>query len=461
MADGIGGAGSVRTLVADILGSVPGHEDSPLTAEEIAGRLGASTMTRLERESMVAAVMVVLDALGVLSTAGSRCKLRGPIPLYFLYSLEWYVRSGRAIVDNWLRAGVPDEVAADWLLESAPSFVKLLDDKRLRLGGPGTEPKRRQRVAFTLVKTRHEDRSYVLFEWDRTAHQYQLIGGYLEPGDDPLTAATQEFVEEMPIASGVPLRSGRDFEVLADLAWNEPGPIRWVGVSRTFGALTEYETSFYRADLRVGDLRLGEHHRWLTIEEMLAGMTASGRRTGDPALFRLLNARLAGGLDAVPDSVEAGSIRDFLSHVETATPTPVFIGHGRSPAWRRLADHLRDHHGCRIVAFESALRTGRSVTDVLAEMSREASFAILVHTAEDEQVDGRLRARQNVIHETGLFQGCLGYDRAIVVRERGCEDFSNLAGLQELHFGTDIREVFGDVVATLRRARQAAGRRTR
>jgi predicted nucleotide-binding protein len=85
-------------------------------------------------------------------------------------------------------------------------------------------------------------------------------------------------------------------------------------------------------------------------------------------------------------------------------------------------------------------------------MVSSASFALLVHTAEDEQADGSMRARENVVHETGLFQGRLGFERAIVLREDGCADFSNISGLQEIRFHEgNIRETFGEVVATIRR----------
>ena len=82
-------------------------------------------------------------------------------------------------------------------------------------------------------------------------------------------------------------------------------------------------------------------------------------------------------------------------------------------------------------------------------MSRRAP---LVLSAEDQMADGTFHARQNVIHETGLFQGRLGFSRAIVVREEGAEEFSNLSGIQEIRFGKGrIRETFGDVLAVLRR----------
>jgi hypothetical protein len=443
-----------RRVVVSVLRGIPGHRDSPKTVGEIARSIGSehATVASHDLEMIVAALIVVLDTFGVVSSDRSRYKLRGPIGMYFLYSLAWYVASGSALVDNWTRTGVREEMATAQLLDTAPHLLKLMDDKRLRLGGAGVEPRRRQQVAFTLVKTRHDGKSYFLFEWDRPAAQYQLIGGHFESGDDARTAALQEFAEEMDVANGRPVVQGRDFELMDDLEWSDPQPIRWVGVSRTVGALTEYEVYLYRAQMLIEQVELAEHHRWLTIDEMLTGETASGRRTGDPELFRLINAGLVGGFERVPVSLDVTDVRDFRAHVEGRPPPPLFIGHGHSPVWRELADHLRDQHGYRIVAFESARRSGRSITDILVDMTREASFAILVHTAEDEQADGRLRARQNVIHETGLFQGCLGLDRAIVVREHGCEDFSNLAGVQELHYRNEIREVFGDVLAALRHA---------
>ncbi|TMC06499.1 MAG: hypothetical protein E6J41_18375 [Chloroflexi bacterium] len=186
---------------------------------------------------------------------------------------------------------------------------------------------------------------------------------------------------------------------------------------------------------------------------MREGKTESGRRIWHPVLFRLMDERLAGGLEDVPISISSEAIPDFRGSDDTwrdSRPS-VFIGHGHSAAWNELAEHLRDRHGYRVITYGSEQRPGQTTTDTLAQLIDQASFAILVHTAEDEQAGGGLRARQNVVHETGLFQGKLGFTRAIVVRQRGCEAFSNLAGLHELHYTTDIREAFGEVVAALRR----------
>lgn len=145
--------------------------------------------------------------------------------------------------------------------------------------------------------------------------------------------------------------------------------------------------------------------------------------------------------------------RESAALPEVALPEPmIFIGHGRDPSWRDLKDHLQDHHGYLVVAFETQPRTGMTVTQVLEEMLGHASFAIFVLTGEDESGEGRMRARQNVIHEVGLFQGRLGVTRAIVLIEEGVEDLSNLSGVQYVSFPRgQIAVTFGPVLASLRR----------
>jgi predicted nucleotide-binding protein len=138
--------------------------------------------------------------------------------------------------------------------------------------------------------------------------------------------------------------------------------------------------------------------------------------------------------------------------VEPAEPVVVFIGHGRSGLWRDLKDHLQDKHGLRVEAYEVGARAGHTVRDILQDMLETSSFAVLVMTGEDTGADGTLRARQNVIHEAGLFQGHLGFKRAIVLVEEGTEEFTNIEGIAQIRFGKgNIKETFGEVLATIRR----------
>jgi Predicted nucleotide-binding protein containing TIR-like domain/PIN domain len=112
----------------------------------------------------------------------------------------------------------------------------------------------------------------------------------------------------------------------------------------------------------------------------------------------------------------------------------VFIGHGRSLVWRELKDFISDRLGLPWDEFNRVPVAGVGNVARLSEMMNHAGIAFLVLTAEDETADGKERARQNVVHEAGLFQGRLGFARAIVVLEEGCEEFSNIHGLGQIRF---------------------------
>lgn len=114
--------------------------------------------------------------------------------------------------------------------------------------------------------------------------------------------------------------------------------------------------------------------------------------------------------------------------------TNVFIGHGRSAAWRELKDFIQDRLRLPWDEFNRVPVAGVTNIARLSEMLDAAAIALLVMTAEDEMVDGEVQARLNVVHEAGLFQGRLGFSRAIVLLEEGCAEFSNIQGLGQIRF---------------------------
>ncbi len=162
-----------------------------------------------------------------------------------------------------------------------------------------------------------------------------------------------------------------------------------------------------------------------------------------------------GSIEAVFEVFErhAASSRLPVPKKKPLDPPTIFIGHGGSPQWRDLKDHLHEKHAYRVEAYEIGARAGHAIRDVPHDMLSKSSFAILVMTGEDQTSDGvGLRARQNVVHEAGLFQGRLGFARAIVLLEQGVEEFSNIHGIDQIRFDKGrIKETFGDVVATIRR----------
>jgi hypothetical protein len=120
--------------------------------------------------------------------------------------------------------------------------------------------------------------------------------------------------------------------------------------------------------------------------------------------------------------------------VESRVGTNVFIGHGRSGAWRELKDFVQDRLSLPWDEFNRVPVAGVTNIARLSEMLDAAAIALLVMTAEDEMADGGVQARMNVVHEAGLFQGRLGFTRAIVLLEEGCTEFSNIQGLGQIRF---------------------------
>jgi predicted nucleotide-binding protein len=131
----------------------------------------------------------------------------------------------------------------------------------------------------------------------------------------------------------------------------------------------------------------------------------------------------------------------------------VFIGHGRNQLWARVQLFLQDDLKLKTVTFESESRTSETIVNILEGFLNESSFAILVMTAEDETSDGKIRARQNVIHEAGLFQGRLGFEKVVILKESETEDFSNIAGLQYIPFtGENIEQCFYELQRKLKKS---------
>jgi hypothetical protein len=132
--------------------------------------------------------------------------------------------------------------------------------------------------------------------------------------------------------------------------------------------------------------------------------------------------------------------------------TNVFIGHGGSLAWKDLKDFIQDRLNLPWDEFNRVPVAGITNIARLSEMLDAAAIAFLVMTGEDEQSDGKLHARMNVVHEAGLFQGRLGFSRAIVLLEEGCEEFSNIQGLGQIRFPkSNIKAAFEEVRQVLER----------
>jgi hypothetical protein len=147
-------------------------------------------------------------------------------------------------------------------------------------------------------------------------------------------------------------------------------------------------------------------------------------------------------------------VRDFAVRKPRALPRAVFIGHGRRKDWVRVRHYLETVCKLKVDEFNVSPTAGTTTVERLTHMLESACFAILVMTAEDRQEQGLPKARQNVVHEIGLFQGRLGFPRALILKEEGVDEFSNIRGLTYIPFTKGhIEKVFPKIERVLFRER--------
>jgi Predicted nucleotide-binding protein containing TIR-like domain len=214
------------------------------------------------------------------------------------------------------------------------------------------------------------------------------------------------------------------------------------------------------------------HEKVFTLGEFIAAMQPSGSLISrdsiaitqglwtPPHLYVMAEVLSMKAPKRACDSL-AKIVRRAFSHLERTEKrleiagrigTNVCIGHGGSKEWKDLKDFVHDRMRLPWDEFNRVSVAGIPTTVRLATMLDSAAIAFLVMTAEDEKADGKVQARMNVVHEAGLFQGRLGFTRAIIMLEEGCEEFSNIEGLGQIRFPkNNIKTAFHDVQLVLER----------
>ncbi len=137
-------------------------------------------------------------------------------------------------------------------------------------------------------------------------------------------------------------------------------------------------------------------------------------------------------LESFIAQIESSGISHFIK--STVAGSRVFIGHGQSPVWRELKDFINDRLNLPWDEFNREAVAGFTTFERISAMLDSACFAFLIMTAEDQHADSTTHARQNVVHEVGLFQGRLGPKKAIILLEDGCKEFSNIVGMSQIRF---------------------------
>lgn len=238
-----------------------------------------------------------LHLWGIVTSEGDSVRASSQTALYTLHSLAEWLESEEVIIRDWHTRGLHAEP-----LFNGATFLSYLEKERVqRLADP--QPSRIERVAQVLIKRTNPTTSEpeLLFQFDRNAQRYQLIGGRYSPRDhDNLhTTIIREITEELAPSALIP---DQDYTLSATVHTIHIPPL----ISPTFGALSAYTfTIFHMQNLRK-PLILSVEDRWIAVKDVLANYLPDAP---DKTLFAANNTlydrinTVTGGLATLPDSI--------------------------------------------------------------------------------------------------------------------------------------------------------------
>jgi predicted nucleotide-binding protein len=116
-----------------------------------------------------------------------------------------------------------------------------------------------------------------------------------------------------------------------------------------------------------------------------------------------------------------------------SVPRRIFISHGNSSDWREVQDYLQREIGFDTLELAQEPFQGRTILQKLDDESNKCGYAVIVMTGDDRLGD-EVRARENVIHEIGFFQGRYGLGRVCLLYQHGVNIPSNMHGLGYVQF---------------------------
>jgi 8-oxo-dGTP pyrophosphatase MutT (NUDIX family) len=250
----------MKELITLFLRHIPQSNQDALHYEGICQR----TLTSVETQTLYGFALA-LQLLGVVDFEGERIRASSQTAKYTLNSLAEYMDSDLSLVNDWKTRGMYESP-----LHNGATFLKHLEEQR-KLLQQDAPPSREEKVAQVLIKRNnpHTGEPELLFQYDRNARQYQLIGGRYSPRDnnDLKQTIIREIEEELATNA---LKYSVDYQletVISDMTL-EPS------ISGTFGALTLYHFSIFHMTQLKKPLTLEPTDRWLSVAFVLGQKTS-------------------------------------------------------------------------------------------------------------------------------------------------------------------------------------------
>lgn len=107
----------------------------------------------------------------------------------------------------------------------------------------------------------------------------------------------------------------------------------------------------------------------------------------------------------------------------------VFITHGRAKDWLEVQAYIEKDLKLESLELAQEPSLGNTIIEKLEANANSCDAAVIVMSGDDTDADGKLRVRENVMHEIGYFQGRYGRRNVVLLHEDGASIPTNLGGI--------------------------------
>jgi len=195
---------------------------------------------------------------------------------------------------------------------------------------------------------------------------------------------------------------------------------------RFYDVLTETPTYIISNFLAKGLILHGHtaaHNPWMIFVDDI---------TQEKDIYDYLNDNFDWVWDESNEKPSEGYKQNFIKH---GTFDKIFLSHGHNElVTLKIKSFLIDTLKKNVVIFEEKAKNGLTIIENLENIISGCGKAIILLTKEDEQKNGGVRARQNVIHELGYCQSRFGRQNVLFLVEDDVEYPSNITGMLHKNF---------------------------
>jgi predicted nucleotide-binding protein len=156
-----------------------------------------------------------------------------------------------------------------------------------------------------------------------------------------------------------------------------------------------------------------------------------------PGIFQVKNVRVLPDKETVIFDSNKGSAKNketTIDIVEKEAPSEelrdkIFIVHGHDNEMTENVNEFIQILDFQTIILRDQENKGRTIIEKLEDYANDIKFAIILYSPDDEMKDNKMRARQNVVFEHGLFIGKLSREKVAAICKSDVELFSDLSGV--------------------------------